>query len=99
MQKRTYTDEFRRQAVALADEVGTSQAARQLGVSDSNVHGWRAKFNGTAKPKYISSKLTVEEQEELKRLRKENAELKKINIILKQCAAFFSQDQLKSGLK
>ena len=34
-------------------------------------------------------------EEELKRLRKEVEELKKVNYILKRAAAFFSQDHLK----
>lgn len=80
--------------------MGLNQAARQLGIADSNIHGWRAKINGTDKPKTSnSSKLSPQEQEELIRLRKENSELKKVNFILKQAAAFFSQDHIKSGLK
>lgn len=95
MQKRSYTDEFRRQAVALVKELGSySKAAKQLGISDTNLYAWCNKFEG----KSVSPSKPVNQSDleaELKQLRKENADLKKINIILKQCAAFFSQDQLK----
>ena len=93
---RTYTEEFKKEAVALAKEIGMSQAARQLGINDSNIHGWRAKFEGrTQQSGKQQTRLTEDEQKELKALRKEVAELKKVNFILKQAAAFFSQDQIK----
>lgn len=95
MQKRSYTDEFRRQAVELVKELGSySKAAKQLGVSDTNLYAWHHKFEGTPAEATAAPSL-AESLQELKQLRKENAELKKINTILKQCAAFFSQDQLK----
>ena len=92
---RKYTDEFKKQAVELAASLGNfTEAARQLGVPDSCIHAWRSKFSGT-EVKGGTGQLKVAESEELKRLRKENAELKKVNHILKSAAAFFSQDHLK----
>jgi transposase len=93
---RSYTDEFKKEAVALAKEIGISKAARQLGISDSNIHGWRAKQEGRPRSNNKpATQLATDEQQELKALRKEVAELKKVNFILKQAAAFFSQDQIK----
>jgi transposase-like protein len=40
---RKYTPEFRQQAAELASRVGTTRAARQLGVSVANVHTWKKK--------------------------------------------------------
>jgi transposase len=42
MQK-TYTQEFKREAVRLAQTNGKSiaQVARELGISDSSIHQWR----------------------------------------------------------
>lgn len=92
---RKYTDEFKRQAVELADSLGsTLEAARQLGASDSCIHAWRHKFSGS-EVKGGTATISSAEAEELKRLKKENAELKKVNHILKAAAAFFSQDHLK----
>ena len=90
---RKYSDEFKRQAVELSYELGPTRAARQLGISGVNVTKWRAK---QSEEKSVDTQVKVESQEqEIKRLRKENEEQKKVIYILKRAAAFFSQDQLK----
>ncbi len=89
-----YTKEFKQQAVELAENLGsTIEAARQLGISDGSIHSWRTRqiVDGSRSP----LPATAGEAEELKRLRHENAQLKKVNHILKAAAAFFSQDHLK----
>jgi transposase len=90
-----YTEEFKIDALKLAKTLGNfTEAAKKLGVSDSLLHSWKKTYNIS-----IDSNKSVEmvfaEAEELKRLKKENEELKKINYILKKAAAFFSQDHLK----
>lgn len=91
MKGRTYTEEFKKQAVALAEREGSVlAAARQLGVSDMNIHKWKKKFRAATDPKSHEAL-----EKEIGELRKENANLKKVNTILKAAAAFFSQDQLK----
>lgn len=93
---RTYTKEFQIEALNLAKELGSySAAARQLGITDSLLHSWKAKYKFSTNIKSKSAAVAVDEAEELKRLKKENEELKKINYILKRAAAFFSQDHLK----
>lgn len=97
MLKRKYTKEFKIEALNLAKELGSySAAARQLGVSDGILHSWKEKYgisiNSDSKKSVVES---INESEEIKRLRKENEELKKTNYILKKAAAFFSQDHLK----
>ena len=88
---RVYTEEFRRNAVNLANELGSvTKAATQLGVGAANIYGWRAARSQTPSPVTNGA-----EGEELRRLRKENSDLKKINHVLKAAAAFFSQDHLK----
>jgi len=37
---RQYTDEFKQEAVRLAESVGGSQAAQQLGIPDSSLWNW-----------------------------------------------------------
>ncbi|MBC7690527.1 MAG: transposase [Methylotenera sp.] len=97
MKNKTYTKEFKQQAVELAESLGSrKEASRQLGVSDASIHNWAAKFGSqTSKVGSASAPLSATDAEELKRLRRENADLKKVNHILKSAAAFFSQDHLK----
>ncbi len=94
---RTYTKEFKIEALNLVEKLGSyTAAARQLGISDGTLHAWKAKYNFPINS--VQSKTAeqaVAEAEEIKRLRKENEDLKKTNYILKKAAAFFSQDHLK----
>jgi transposase len=92
---RKNSDEFKRQAVQLSYELGPTRAANQLGISEVNMSNWRAK---QTKVGAIDEKSKIESQEqELKRLRKENEEQKNVIYILNRAAAFFSQDQLKKN--
>jgi len=89
---RRYTLEFKQQAVELAKRIGTSPAARQLGVPVQSLHSWKTKANEQG---LISNAKKVDLDAENRQLRKEVEELKKVNQILKKAAAFFSQDHLK----
>lgn len=87
--QRIFTDEFRRNAVKLAREIGSvRKAASQLGIGEANIYGWRLAQSNVPM-------IGESEEAELRRLRKENSDLKKINHVLKAAAAFFSQDHLK----
>lgn len=87
-----YTIEFKQEAVKLVKEHGYSQAeaARRLGISDKNINRWVLE-NKQKKP-LKTEKLTAE-QEELKRLRKENDRLRMEKEILKKAAAFFANEK------
>jgi transposase len=70
--------------------------ARQLGVGDESLRSWtkQAEVDAGKRPG-----LTTEEQEELKRLRKENFELRRSNDILQSAAAFFGAELDRRGKK
>ena len=100
---RNYNEEFKRQAVQLADDLGSaSKAAKQLGISDANIHNWRIKIRtgqsltGTKAPVKAATVISTptNAEEENLRLRKKIAELEKVNHILKAAAAIFTRDHL-----
>jgi transposase len=92
MSKKRYPKEFKAQAIELAKELGnTSEAARQLGITDSLLHSWKRQYGG-ATGSGLNAAEAIDQAEENRRLRKEVEELKKINTILQRAAAFFSQD-------
>ena len=85
---RRYDEEFRREAVKLVLEGGLrpSRVARDLGVSETSLSKWLAAAKD-ASPEPISES----EREELKRLRKENAQLRVERDILKKATAYFAR--------
>ncbi len=95
--KKRYTKEYKLQALELVNQLGSyAEAARQLGIQDSVLHGWKNKFNFVMKKDQQKvSDTQSPELAEIKRLKKEIEDLKNVNYILKRAAAFFSQDHLK----
>ncbi|WP_435279964.1 transposase [Streptomyces sp. 1222.5] len=90
---RRYTAEFKRDAVALVDSTGrtVTEVARKLGVSPESLSGWhkQAKADrGEGRP----GELTTAEREELKRLRKQNAEQARTIEVLRKDAVFFAKE-------
>ena len=94
MKSRRYTIEFKKQAVELAESLGSIlEASRQLGIPDVNIHNWKKKFSPVSTEGQVNGEITL--AQEVQKLKRENADLKKVNYILKAAAAFFSQDHLK----
>ena len=91
--RRTFTPEFKIQAIQLAKELKSiTEAGRQLGVSEAVIRVWIKKYSQVATIQAHEPSYSVEE---FRRLQRENEKLKKVNQILKSAAAFFSQDHLK----
>jgi len=92
-QKRSYKQypkEFKEEAVALGLEQGYSvpDAAKSLGTATNMLYRWKE-----LQEQQIEGKVFVEdEREELKRLRKENKELRMEKEILKKASAFFAKE-------
>jgi transposase-like protein len=80
------------------------KAGKQLGVPHANIHTWKVKISSgqsltrnaqTNKMKSVAPIAAAPSlEEENQRLRRENAELKKVNHILKSAAAIFTRDHL-----
>ena len=91
--RRTYTDEFKAEAVKLVTEQGYSvaAAARNLGVSANLLWTWKQKIE--AADEKSAAGFTEDEQMELARLRKENERLRMERDILKKATAFFVNEK------
>jgi len=92
-ERRTYSESFRAEAVALVVEHGVTaiQAARDLGMPLSTLQLWLHKARGDA-PAAAGETLSATEREELKQLRRENRVLREEREILKKAAAFFAKE-------
>jgi len=88
--RRNYTEDFKRDAVALVTEQGykPSEAARSLGIGDNLVRRWMREFEDAAS----GERLSTDEREELKRLRKENRLLRMEKEILKKASQYFAKE-------
>lgn len=84
--KSTYTEEFKSEAVELANRKGLSKAASELGISVGTLRKWKS---DTVEP---GTRSDSDLEKEINRLRKENEYLRKINDVLKKSTAIFSQD-------
>lgn len=91
--RRRYTDEFKSEAVKLAQESGRpiAQVARELGISDNVLYRWRGEER-QAQSRSSTRVAVRAETEELSRLRRENDTLKKERDFLKKAAAFFARE-------
>ena len=90
--RRRYTDDFKAQAIALAESIGPAKAARQLAMSVKTLANW-LDASRAGRPLSSPSREPVSEMEsELARLRAENATLKMERDILKKATAFFARE-------
>jgi transposase len=88
-----YPEEFRRDAVALVNsspERTVAEIARELGVNHETLRQWvKAADKQQVR---AAAGLGAAELEELKRLRKENAELRVEKEILRKAAQYFAKE-------
>ncbi len=82
----SYKPEFKEQAVkqALSSGESIAQTARNLGINENTLHTWVSKYSAHA------SSSNEPAFEELKRLRKENNQLRQERDLLKKAAAYFA---------
>ena len=94
-----YPEQFRHEAVqmALASNDSRASVARRLGVNETTLRNWVA--NELAEQARAANPLSVSpsEFEELRRLRREVAELRVEKEILRKAAAYFAQETIRSA--
>ena len=89
-QRRDFPEDFKRDAVALVIEQGYSiaEASRSLDIGPNLLGRWKREHEAQAK----GESLDKDEREELKRLRRENRELRMEKEILKKASAYFAKE-------
>ena len=93
--KRTFDAEFKREALQLIETSGKplAQVARDLGISDNTLQGWKQQAQKHGQNAFPGSGHQTPQEEEMKRLRRENEILRQERDILKKALAIFSQTQ------
>jgi transposase len=94
--RRTYTTEFKVEAVKLLTEQGYSvaEAARSLGISENLLRSWKAALEAQGEQAFPGKGKLPAIEEELRRLRAENKRLLAERDILKKATAFFAREAL-----
>ena len=91
--RRKYDRDFKLEAVRLSHEPGRSVSgvARNLGISANVLHRWRGQLADSGKGAFPGKGHMTLEQEELRRLRRELADVTEERNILKKALAVFSR--------
>jgi transposase len=95
-QRRSYTDEFKIEAVKLITEKGYSvaEAARSLDIGETLLRSWKQAFEKNGAQAFPGHGNLPAIEEELRRLRGENKRLIMERDILKKATAFFAKEAL-----
>ena len=93
---RKYTEEFKVEAIRLAESVGVAAAAKRLGVADGNLRNWinrgrAGKFESADFAKPVKRSL-AEMEAENRRLRGELESTRLDLEIVKKAAAYFAKE-------
>lgn len=94
---KSYPEAFRREAVRLADQSDRTAAdvARELGIHPGQIYNWRTQFNKLSKNQFTvadGTNYSKEELAEIRKLKKEIADLKEERDFLKKATAYFAKD-------
>ena len=94
MGKRTFSREFKVEAVRLVKERGVSysQAARELGIHVNVLRGWVGQHEADPEGSFGGTSPKKTEALELAQLRKELARVKMERDILKKAVAYFAKE-------
>lgn len=82
-----HSQQYRAEALALADRVGVAAAAKQLGLNESQLYSWRGKARLTQERSAAEEQLAIENA----RLKRQLAEQAEELAILKKAAAYFAK--------
>ena len=88
---RKFSEEYKTDAVKMVLENGikSSQVSKDLGIGQSTLDKWVKDYKSKTHPKA----LTIDEKEELRKLKAENQKLKLERELLKKATLFFANDR------
>ena len=91
--QKTYTAEFKREAVRLAQTSGKpiAQVVRELGISDTSIYQWRKALAAHGEEAFPGSGHQSAQEEELRRLKRELEVTRQERDILKKALIVFSR--------
>lgn len=85
--RKQHAQAFKDEALRLAEKVGVAQAARELGIHDSQLYDWRQK----AMRRASQSDVEQAQATEIARLKRQMAEQAEELAILKKAATYFAK--------
>jgi len=93
---KSYPESFRREAVRLADQPDrtATDVAKELGIHVGQIYNWRTQFNKLSKGQFTvadGTNYAKQETTEVRRLKKEIADLKQERDFLKKATAYFAK--------
>ena len=91
--RRNYSAEFKREAVALANQRGVTRAqiGRELDINPNMITRWQRELASNGSKAFLGQ--GVARDEELTALKRENNRLKKERDFLREAATFFASDR------
>lgn len=92
---RRFSKEFKLEAIRLADESGKpkAQVARELGIRVNQIGKWRKELEDKQAAAFSGQGRQTGKDTEIQRLRRELADAREENEILKKAAAYFARNQ------
>lgn len=92
-----YPDQFRRDALKLVEtsDRPVAEVARSLGIAEGTLWNWVKASREATERDADPNSLSESERDELRRLRKENIELRTDTEILRRAAAYFARETMR----
>jgi transposase len=93
---KSYSEAFRKEAVRLADQPDrtATDVAKELGIHPGQIYNWRTQFNKLSKGQFTvadGTNYSVAENAEIRKLKKQIADLKEERDFLKKATAYFAK--------
>ena len=93
--RKSYEKQFKLEAVKLVEQNGKSVAAvaRDLGIDANRLHHWKRQFSDHGMTAFPGNGRLLPQDEEVRRLQRENALLREERDILKKAMGYFTNNE------